>query len=84
MEIQYGDRLFQLRVRDNGKGIDSKILDAGGRFGHHGLSGMRERAGLAGGKLNISSNPGSGTEAGVTIPAVLAYRKSNAPEEPQS
>jgi signal transduction histidine kinase len=44
-----------LRVKDDGKGIDPQILSAGGRPGHHGLQGLRERAKLAGGKLPIWS-----------------------------
>ena len=40
--IQYGDRQFRLRISDNGKGIDPKIIEDGGRTGHHGLPGMRE------------------------------------------
>ncbi|MGA3306936.1 MAG: two-component regulator propeller domain-containing protein, partial [Stellaceae bacterium] len=42
-EITYGDSLLRLRVRDDGKGIDPKHLQAG-RDGHWGLPGMRERA----------------------------------------
>jgi len=75
--IQYGGRQFQLKVRDNGKGIDAKTLAEGGRAGHHGLPGMRERARLAGGKLTVSSQPDSGTEIEITIPASFAYAKSS-------
>ncbi|HXB67749.1 MAG TPA: two-component regulator propeller domain-containing protein [Candidatus Acidoferrales bacterium] len=78
VEILYGDRHFRLRVRDDGKGIDPKVLAEGGRAGHHGLPGMQERANLAGGKLVLSSKPGSGTEAELTIPAAFAYVKSPA------
>jgi len=74
--IEYGDRHFRLRVSDNGKGIDSKILAEGGRSGHQGLPGMRERAKLAGGTLTLRSTPESGTEIELTIPASLAYMKS--------
>jgi signal transduction histidine kinase len=74
--IQYGDRHFQLQVRDNGKGIDSTVLAEGGRAGHHGLPGMQERAKLAGGKLTVLSKPDSGTEVDLTIPARFAYVKS--------
>jgi signal transduction histidine kinase len=76
MEIQYGDRQFRLRVRDNGKGIDQKVLAEGGRAGHHGLPGMQERAELAGGKLSVWSQLGSGTEIELTIPGSIAYTKS--------
>src|SRR5262249_31147558 len=73
VEIHYDDREFQLRVRDDGKGIDVKILNAGMRAGHHGMPGMHERAKLAGGKLMFWSQPDSGTEIELTIPAPLAY-----------
>jgi signal transduction histidine kinase len=76
VEIQYG-RCFRLRVRDNGKGIDPKLLDGDGRTGHYGLPGMYERAELAGGKLSVRSQPGSGTEIDLTIPAAIAYLKSS-------
>ena len=35
-DITYGERLLRLRIRDDGKGIDPKLLDAG-RDGHWGL-----------------------------------------------
>src|SRR2546430_13635835 len=40
-EIAYGERLLRLRIRDNGKGIDPKLLKAG-RDGHWGLPGRSE------------------------------------------
>src|SRR5262249_16307906 len=48
VEIHYEQRRFRMLVRDNGKGIEPHILDAGHRDGHHGLPGMRERATLVG------------------------------------
>src|SRR4029077_16072819 len=42
--IWYYRRQLRLRVRDNGKGIDPKVLGEGSRAGHHGLPGMQERA----------------------------------------
>lgn len=63
-------------MRDDGKGIDPKILGEGGRAGHHGLPGMEERGRLAGGKLAVWSQPDSGTEIELTIPASIAYTKS--------
>jgi signal transduction histidine kinase len=76
VEIQYAERQLRLRVRDNGKGIDPKILKEGGRAGHHGLPGMQERAKLVGGKLTVVSRLDSGTEAELSIPASFAYLKS--------
>jgi signal transduction histidine kinase/ligand-binding sensor domain-containing protein len=71
--IWYGERQFRLRVRDDGKGIDPKVLDERGRVGHWGLPGMRERAELIGGQLEIWSQLGSGTQVELSIPASIAY-----------
>jgi signal transduction histidine kinase/streptogramin lyase len=76
VEIHYDDRQFRLRVRDNGTGLDPKVMEGGQREGHYGVPGMRERAKLAGGKLTIFSKLNSGTELELTIPASLAYKKS--------
>jgi two-component system sensor histidine kinase UhpB len=54
-----------LRVRDDGCGFTG-IPRANGRA-HLGLSGMRERALLVGGRLNIYSEPGSGTTIEITM-----------------
>jgi signal transduction histidine kinase len=78
VEIRYDQRRLRLRIRDNGKGIDPKVLSAGGRVGHYGFPGMHERAKLVGGKLAVWSELNSGTEAELTIPASLAYAKSSA------
>jgi two-component system, NarL family, sensor histidine kinase UhpB len=50
-----------LRINDDGKGFTT------GRNGGLGLSGMRERALLAGGQLSIWSNDGQGTRVELTI-----------------
>ena len=78
VDIRYDHRRLRLRVRDDGKGIDPKIVDAGGRTGHHGLPGMRERANTVGGKLAVWSALNSGTEVEMTIPASVAFAKSPA------
>ncbi len=74
-EIRYDRRFFRLRIRDDGKGIDSIVLKEGARSGHWGLPGMHERAKRMGGRLKIWSEPGAGTEAELTVPARLAYEK---------
>jgi signal transduction histidine kinase len=77
VEITYGDRLLRLRVRDDGKGVDPKLLDAG-RDGHWGLAGMRERAEEIGARLDIWSEVGAGTEVELRIPGSIAYAASPA------
>ena len=78
VEIHYDARRLRMRVRDDGKGIDPQVLGAGGRPGHHGLPGMRERAELVGGSLAVWSEVNSGTEIELTIPSAIAYAKAQA------
>ena len=73
LEISFDTDTFRLVVTDDGKGIDSKILAQGGREGHYGLSGIRERAKLIGGELALRSEPGRGTELQLNVPGPLAY-----------
>ena len=68
--------LSRLRVRDDGKGMDPKVLEAGGRAGHWGLPGVRERAQTLGARLDFWSEAGAGTEVQLTVPAAIAYDKS--------
>ena len=74
-EITYSDRFLRLRIRDDGKGIDPKLLSTG-RDGHWGLTGMRERAQQIGGQLEIWSEVGAGTEVELRIPGSIAYGES--------
>jgi signal transduction histidine kinase len=53
----------RLSVRDNGSGFDLAIGTNG-----FGLLGMRERVGLLGGTMNITSAPGSGTTVAAHFP----------------
>ena len=50
-EISYDSREFRLRIRDDGHGVDRGVLERGGRAGHWGLQGMRERALRIGGPI---------------------------------
>ena len=66
------DKTSTIEVRDYGKGIDPKLLDAG-RDGHLGPPGMRERAEQIGAQLDIWSELGAGTEVDLRIPGSVAY-----------
>jgi len=58
-----------LTVQDNGKGfVLIASVDELTVAGHLGLIGMRERARLLGGALNIQTQPGRGTKVTVTVP----------------
>jgi signal transduction histidine kinase len=72
-EITYDRRALRLRIRDDGNGIPPEVLEKG-RRDHYGLCGMRERARQIGGKLEIWSRPGAGTEIELSVAGSIAYR----------
>jgi signal transduction histidine kinase len=72
VEIQYDKRHFHLTVRDDGTGIDDEAIRQQ-PAGHFGLRGMRERADIVGGRLEIWSRVDSGTEVELSIPGAIAY-----------
>jgi signal transduction histidine kinase len=74
-EIIYHRAELRLRVRDDGCGIDSPILETG-RPGHWGLPGMRERAKKIRASFEVWSKPGAGTEIELRVPARTAYLQS--------
>ncbi|WP_165973573.1 sensor histidine kinase [Luteibacter rhizovicinus] len=63
---------FVLSIRDDGCGIDPAFLTAGGKPGHWGLRGMRERAERIGASMTIDSIPGSGTRIVLHLPLIEA------------
>lgn len=75
LELIYGREQFQLRVRDDGKGMDETVLRAGRRPGHWGLTGMRERAGKIPAEVELWSAPGKGTEVTLRVAAAQAYAR---------
>jgi signal transduction histidine kinase len=56
-EVSYGESVLHVRIRDDGRGIRAEVLEAGGRPGHFGLLGMRERAQKIRAQLKIWSKP---------------------------
>ncbi|MFJ8544220.1 sensor histidine kinase [Streptomyces sp. NPDC093586] len=65
VEVDYGaDRLLRLRVRDDGPAPGSRPEAGSGAVSGpgagHGLTGMRERAALVGGRLSAGAVPGGG------------------------
>ena len=73
VDIHYDARHLRLRILDDGKGIDATILDDRAAAGHWGLPGMRERAELIGGRLDVHSRLGSGTVIDLVMSASRAY-----------
>ncbi|HYP07286.1 MAG TPA: two-component regulator propeller domain-containing protein [Bryobacteraceae bacterium] len=76
VDIDFGERAFQLRIRDDGEGIQSEVVEKG-RPAHYGLAGIRERAKQIGGNLDIWTRPGAGTKIEFSIAGSIAYRRSN-------
>ena len=74
--LRYDAASFMLFVRDDGVGVPDEVQDRGGRPGHWGLSGMRERAELAGITYRLTSHAGVGTEVELSAPAGRAYEPS--------
>jgi signal transduction histidine kinase len=64
LEASENEDTLRLLIADQGSGFDP--ADAGEGFG---LIGMRERVGLAGGTLELTSSPGKGTAIVVCLPA---------------
>jgi signal transduction histidine kinase len=69
VEMHYDDEQFRLRVRDNGRRIDTAPVASHATAGHFGLRGMTERTALLGGKLAVWSEVDGGTELELRLPA---------------
>jgi two-component system sensor histidine kinase UhpB len=70
VEMEVEDERLELHIRDDGVGFDPSALvhESGDGLGAGlGLSGMVERARLAGGELDVRSAPGGGTTVTLRI-----------------
>ena len=67
IELRYSSRQLRMRVRDDGCGIDSRVLKNGG------LSGMREKADRIGARLHLRTSSSAGTEIELSIPGKVAF-----------
>lgn len=84
IELRYSARRLSVLVRDDGCGIDPKLLTTG-RDGHFGLTGMRERAERIGAQFHVLSSPSAGTEIELSVPGNLIFQKESrrgAPRRP--
>ena len=66
ISLRYGTGHVVLKIKDNGQGF-ATIRHQTGRHGY-GLSTMRERAERLGGKFEIETAPGHGTEVKIIVP----------------
>jgi two-component system nitrate/nitrite sensor histidine kinase NarX len=65
--IKYVDNSLSIYVNDNGKGFNPDQVMKTLPLGHMGLQGMKERAELLDGCLDIDSKPGKGTSIKCTV-----------------
>ncbi len=72
VEVEYAPRRLRVVVRDDGRGIDTRLLQSE-RDKHWGLLGMRERSERIGAKLRIWSRHAAGTEVELSVPGHVAY-----------
>jgi PAS domain S-box-containing protein len=73
------EKMLCIRIKDLGKGFDLNSLSA---VTASGLSGMRERAVMLGGKLDIQSAPGAGTQLTVELPLITRIVGHNRERQP--
>lgn len=73
------DGQVDVTVSDDGRGLDDTAV---GRRKGFGLTGMRERAHLAGGVLELQAGPDGGTELRARLPAVAAPPTRPAAHDP--
>jgi two-component system nitrate/nitrite sensor histidine kinase NarX len=62
IDLQHDDSVFELYIRDDGRGFNTADQTPGG---HYGLSMMRERAETVGATLTVTSQAGHGTEIAI-------------------
>lgn len=73
VSLAFNSRELRLSIRDDGRGLPPEVSERGARSGHFGLTGMRERATRIGGRLELTTRPGEGTEVLVNLPARAAF-----------
>ena len=72
VELEYTPRHLRVVVRDDGRGIDPRVLRSE-LDKHWGLLGMRERSERIGAKLRIWSRHAAGTEVELSVPGRIAF-----------
>ena len=72
--VEFASDGLRVVVRDDGCGMEPELAQ-GGRAGHFGLVGMRERATAIGGRLKLWSRDGGGTEVELFVPSRVAFRR---------
>lgn len=69
VDLRQSSDELRLTIRDDGTGFDARAArERAARGGSFGLLGMEERVLLIGGKIEIDSGPGEGTEIKISFP----------------
>jgi two-component system sensor histidine kinase UhpB len=80
LELSQSESVLELTVRDDGVGFNvASTLAQPDRRGHLGLLGMRERAQILGGSLEVDSEPGRGTRIHIRFPVSEVGAKRSEP-----
>lgn len=66
VDVRLNEEMLMIAVRDDGIGFERALVET--QKGHYGLLGLRERACLCGGHLDIESTPGEGTTLRLSLP----------------
>jgi signal transduction histidine kinase len=74
IQLEYTADRLRVCVRDDGVGIEARVL-AAGRPGHWGMLGMRERAERIGATLRVMSAAGAGTEVELLVPGRIGFQR---------
>jgi ligand-binding sensor domain-containing protein/signal transduction histidine kinase len=77
--LHYDARQFRLTIVDDGKGIEAATIEGRQPASHYGLPGMRERAVIIGGQLEVRSTLGRSTEVELRVPGPNAYETATHP-----
>jgi signal transduction histidine kinase len=68
VKVEFDDASIRMSVLDDGCGFDPDDAATASAGEHFGLIGMRERTARLGGRFEIRSAPGAGTELSISVP----------------
>lgn len=74
VDVTFSTRIVRVKVRDDGCGFQTATAMPG-----LGLRGMRERAALSNGRLEVESSPGRGTTVRLTMPVAARSEPAGGP-----
>jgi signal transduction histidine kinase/ligand-binding sensor domain-containing protein len=73
LHLEWRRHELHILVRDDGEGIEDEVLQNGGRAGHWGLQGMRERTDRIGARMLLGRGDERGTELSLVVPGRVIY-----------